>query len=148
MPTTGDALHHIMYTSTAIRPMDVTDLSDLLRQARDKNDRLGVTGMLLYRSGSFLQLIEGEAETLRGLYATIRDDARHRNVITLMDEAAEARDFESWTMGFRHLGDVGPGEMPEGFTSFMEKGFEDESFRSDPSYGRQMLLHFQEIDTP
>lgn len=142
------SLHHVMYTSTAVRTMDVTDLSELLVQSRRKNGRLGVTGMLLYRSGSFLQLIEGRAETLHNLYATIRADTRHRNVITLMDEPAEARDFEDWTMGFRHLGDLDPNDLPEGFTRFMETDFANERFQGDPGYGRQMLLHFREIDAP
>lgn len=139
-------LHQIMYTSTSAEPMDVTSLSALLAQAREKNARLDVTGMLLYRRGSFLQLIEGAEETLKQLYATIQADERHRSVITLLDAPADTRDFPDWQMGFRHLGDLHPSELPEGFSPFMSADFDTSEYEKNPSFGQQMLLGFRSIE--
>jgi hypothetical protein len=144
MPPTNDNLHQIMYTSTAAQHMDVADLSDLLMQARETNNRLDVTGMLLYRKKSFMQLIEGEHDTLVDLYETIQADERHRNVITLLDDHADDRDFEGWSMAFRYLGDLAPDDLPEGYSSFFDKGFEASDLQEDSSYGKSMLLYFRD----
>ena len=125
--------------------MEVAELSELLTQAREKNGRLGVTGMLLYRLGAFLQLLEGEPETLQRLYKTIRADARHRNVVTLLDDPTEERNFADWSMGFRHFGDMHPDEIPEGFSQFMLKEFDTSDFESS-TFGHLVLLSFRQIN--
>ena len=52
----------LAYVSNASRLMSSASLSMLLRQARASNKRHDITGMLLYKDGSFLQVLEGPAE--------------------------------------------------------------------------------------
>ena len=56
--------------------------------------------MLLYSGGVFIQALEGEPETIRGLYKTISDDRRHENVDTISDRLISGRSFAGWSMGF------------------------------------------------
>ena len=68
--------------------------------ARIKNQRLDVTGMLLYHQGSFLQVLEGPAAAVDPLLATIGADQRHHKLMLLLRREIEARNFADWKMGF------------------------------------------------
>ena len=61
-------MFRLIYVSTARELMDKDALLGILAKAREKNARLGITGMLLYKDGNFLQLLEGEETIVRGIY--------------------------------------------------------------------------------
>lgn len=107
------ALREIIYVSAPTRPLGETDLASLLNRAREKNERLGVTGMLLYVSGNFMQLLEGPADALNSLIESIRRDPRHGNVTVILQREIERRSFPDWSMGYRRL-DAGDRKL-EGF---------------------------------
>ena len=96
-------MHHIVYQSTALGHLTANDLRSLLRQCRANNLRNGITGLLLYCNGNFLQVLEGPPEPVRQLYENIRADLRHTSVVTLSDGPVERRIFMDWTMGFQYL---------------------------------------------
>ena len=45
----------IVYISSAVQPLSDADLEALLAQSREKNGRLKVTGILLYKDGDIMQ---------------------------------------------------------------------------------------------
>jgi hypothetical protein len=138
-------MFQLIYASMATREVSTSGLVALLRAARQKNDRLGVTGMLLYRDGRFLQALEGKEHTVRGLYDTIRGDDRHADVIALREKLIEERDFPSQTMGFRNLDDEEAQEAtPEGYAPFMNGDFTLRHFRESPSQAHEALLQFRD----
>ncbi|WP_303311918.1 BLUF domain-containing protein [Hymenobacter sp. BT730] len=96
-------MHHIVYHSYAVGQQSTDDLTFLLQQARANNLRLGITGLLLYGNGSFVQVLEGEEEAVREVYAKIQADYRHTRVHTLADGPIQARMFKDWSMGFQPL---------------------------------------------
>jgi hypothetical protein len=49
----------LVYVSSATKPFSPDELSELLAQARVDNAALGITGMLLYSNGNFMQVLEG-----------------------------------------------------------------------------------------
>jgi len=55
----------IVYISAAVQPLSDADLEALLAKSREKNARLKVTGILLYKDGDIMQLIEGPGEAVR-----------------------------------------------------------------------------------
>ena len=77
--------------------------------------------MLLYISGSFFQVLEGDEVTLEKLFAHISLDPRHKNVTKIIQEPIAQRDFGDWTMGFS---DGNPSElkMIEGLNDFFRQG--------------------------
>lgn len=94
------ALFQLMYESTAVQPMSAEDLNALLEQARARNSRWGVTGLLLYKHGRFLQVLEGLEQPVRDLFASIARDARHTDIQIVFTSPIERRTFPDWQMGF------------------------------------------------
>jgi hypothetical protein len=70
-----------------------------------QNNRLdNVTGFLLAGEGRFLQWLEGPAVNVRETFERIAKDARHADIVTIADDAAEGRRFRDWNMGQHRLG--------------------------------------------
>lgn len=110
-------MHQVIYSSAAVAPFSEVALTDLLAAARISNSRLGVTGLLLYHEGSFLQVLEGDERVLEHLYAKIGKDERHHRLVALLRRQVDARHFDQWQMGFastKHL----PKNMP-GFSEYL-----------------------------
>jgi hypothetical protein len=103
-PTTdGTGVRRIIYCSQATADLSPDELVGLLTQARENNQRAGLTGMLIYCSESFLQMLEGEPETVTATLERIRHDDRHEELRLLMDAESPERLFPDWSMGFDHL---------------------------------------------
>lgn len=98
-------IFQLCYTSTAIGEMQRQDLLDLLSVSRRNNDQLGITGLLLFSSDRFIQLLEGDEADVRKLYERIRQDKRHRDVTLVYEAHVEERDCPDWSMGFQALPD-------------------------------------------
>lgn len=79
--------------------MKKEEVDQILAASSTNNEKTGVTGMLLYRAGFFIQLLEGEQATVRALYAKIEQDSRHRESRVLLEFEDEARLFPRWYMG-------------------------------------------------
>lgn len=104
-----DQMLSLIYSSVATRQLDAGDLTQLLEQSRRANARTDVTGMLLFRNGYFLQLLEGPDIEVRTKLRTIKQDERHTKVTVLIEDLIQHRQFPNWTMGFpadRDLVDV------------------------------------------
>lgn len=94
------SLIHCIYASAAARRFTPLELTELLQAARRNNERLGVTGMLLYAEGSFFQVLEGPTIAVDALFAQIESDPRHEQVTLIIREPVTRRTFADWTMGF------------------------------------------------
>ncbi len=101
-PPTGFALNvrRIVYLSTANGMPEDSDLFALLESARRSNARSGISGVLLYGSGSFLQVLEGTSPSIDDVFETIKQDPRHRNVIEVLNEEVDRAAFGKWSMAF------------------------------------------------
>lgn len=109
-----EALLSVVYSSHARDPFDEGRLRELLAQSRAANEHRGVTGMLLYRGGRFVQILEGPEQAVRDLLETIEADDRHTGIRVLIDEFVEHRNFADWTMGYEQITE--PHEQaPDGF---------------------------------
>ncbi len=113
----------IAYVSSTRGLLSVDQLLRLLTKSREKNAAAGITGMLLYKDGNVLQIIEGEAEAVAPLFEQIRYDPRHTGVIKLYRKAVAERDFPEWLMGFRDLG-AGAARELEGFSDVLDPQFD------------------------
>ncbi len=98
-------LRQIVYVSHAIRPMPEDELAVLLARSRERDAALGITGMLLYRGGNFIQTIEGPEDSVEALLSALRRDTRHDGMIVILDLPATGREFGDWAMAFRRITD-------------------------------------------
>ncbi len=93
-------MRQLLYVSSTPRDIAPGVLNDILAAARANNVLLGVTGLLIYIDGGFLQILEGEERVVRDLYTHICIDRRHWEVRMLLDREVERRAFAGWSMGF------------------------------------------------
>ena len=94
-------LHHLIYSSTANINLTEAELHRLLDHWRIKNTQLDITGLLLYSEGHILQVLEGDADVVYSLYATIAANPRHRSLVKLADGPVANRAFADWSMQMR-----------------------------------------------
>jgi chemotaxis family two-component system sensor kinase Cph1 len=97
------ALHFLIYVSQAVAPMSGQSLNELLKQSRDFNRSVGITGCLIYQDGFFMQMLEGPRDAVFALYEKIKTDPRHCNVGIVIEAPTRRRIFVDWSMGLRDL---------------------------------------------
>lgn len=90
----------LVYHSTASHDFGSLHLFNLLTQARLRNQRLQITGHLLYLDGTFTQCIEGPPDSIEQLWQSLLRDDRHRDVQLLSRQPTEQRRFTEWSMAF------------------------------------------------
>ncbi len=91
-------LVRLLYASRAV-DTGADAIDAILTQSRQSNPLCGITGILCYGGGIFLQAIEGGRITVSELYGHIQRDARHKDVVLLHYEEISERRFGGWTMG-------------------------------------------------
>ena len=97
------SLIHCIYSSVASADFREDDLPELLKKSRNANAAVGITGMLAYINGNFLQIIEGTETSIDHLLATISKDPRHKRIFVFVREPIATRSFYDWSMGFQAL---------------------------------------------
>lgn len=108
--STNEALEMISYVSLARKTPKESDLQKMLVEARNQNKANKITGSLLYRDGTYVQVFEGPRTATEKLYQKIQTDDRHHQVVTLFRRPTRKRYFKDWTMAYRTLT---PGELKE-----------------------------------
>ena len=91
-------LVRLLYASRVVDP-SAEALEAILSQSRQFNPTCGITGILCYGGGIFLQAIEGGRSPVSDLYGHIQKDPRHKDVVLLDYEEISERRFGGWTMG-------------------------------------------------
>lgn len=91
-------LVRLLYASRAI-DSSADAIEAILIQSRQHNPQCGITGILCYGGGIFLQAIEGGRMPVSELYGHIQKDSRHKDLVLLHYEEITERRFAGWTMG-------------------------------------------------
>lgn len=94
------SLWQLIYASNTTSPLTDPEIDRLLTQSRTDNKKTGITGMLIYHQGSFLQVLEGPKQAVEALFGKISGDTRHKEIAVLARGAVDTREFADWTMGF------------------------------------------------
>ena len=92
-------LVRLLYVSRAVKADDSEATESILASARAYNLSHGITGILCYGGGIFLQALEGGRGQVNELYNIIIKDHRHKDVVLLHYEEIAERRFGGWTMG-------------------------------------------------
>lgn len=130
-----ELLIQFVYTSAAVRDMNDEDLQSLLAQSRANNQRDGITGMLLYSSGCFFQVLEGPESAISNVYDRIERDARHTDIMPILTTPIDQRDFGDWSMGYPNVTEKDLSTI-DGLNNFFSDGV---TYR-DMDAGRTKLL--------
>ena len=90
----------ICYVSSAREGITQEDLNALFSITQVYNREGNITGILLYQSGKFLQVLEGEEDVLLDLYEKIEQDSRHNNIFVILKQKCKRRIFENYKSRF------------------------------------------------
>ena len=98
-------LVRLLYASRVVDTSPAA-IEAILTESRQHNPGCGITGILCYGGGVFLQAIEGGRAAVNVLYGQIQKDARHQEVTLLHYEEITERRFGGWTMGQVNLSKI------------------------------------------
>ena len=92
-------IHQLIYASTATVKMDFSQVKDISSRASRNNERYGISGLLVYGGGYFLQILEGRQKEINELYFKVAGDERHKNICLLDYENIAIQRYGKWAMG-------------------------------------------------
>jgi acylphosphatase len=79
------------------------DLITIHKLSKKNNLALGITGVLFYHNGNFLQVLEGKKEHLEQLMNILKKDTRHTHITRIVDIEIPTRGFPDWNMDVFNL---------------------------------------------
>lgn len=139
----SSTLIQLIYISSAENLMREDELMQILEVSRRKNQARNITGILLYKGGNFLQVLEGEETLVMDLYRSIERDARHYGIMIVAKRKITERDFPTWSMGFVNLNDIDPDSVP-GYSDILNNPFDGHTFAQRPSLAYSFVKVFRE----
>ena len=94
----ASAFSQLVYRSVASAPLSPQDLRSLMEQARARNAREAITGLLVFDRGCFVQWLEGPRVGIERVWAAIQRDGRHHQVERLHTPWRHDRLFPDWRL--------------------------------------------------
>jgi hypothetical protein len=88
----------LIYASVAKETLTKADLADINAVAGANNRMRGITGLLCFGGGAFLQVLEGNRAAVNTLYRSVIRDPRHTWCELLECVPIESRSFSDWSM--------------------------------------------------
>jgi hypothetical protein len=139
-------LHHLFYCSLAKKNILKDDILDILKCSRRNNEKIEVTGILVYwkKTNQFLQLLEGKENVVLNLYDKICMDSRHSLSRIIYQENILERGFKAWTMAFKSIDEIDTSSI-DGFSEFSKLGFTNERTKVSPSIAIKLMQSFKNL---
>lgn len=134
----------IVYISSAKLGLAHSEIMNIVEDSRINNEKNGLTGLLLFNSGNFMQLLEGEESIVDALYEKIKKDRRHTEVKLLLREPITHRNFSNWTMGFKNIEKLKE-TKPELLNSFLTDDLNFAVYQKNPYRALEFLETFKRI---
>ena len=114
-------MKRITYISRPCQAMSDREVQAISDHCYVRNRENQITGVLLYFCGLFFQTIEGDDGKIERLFAQIRKDMRHKDVLCLKMEAGNIeRMFPDWSMKYINL-DTSVEELTAQFEFFCSR---------------------------
>ncbi|MCZ4318423.1 BLUF domain-containing protein [Aequorivita viscosa] len=93
----------IVYISNALRLIEKEQLDELFYRSVRNNKTKDITGVLLYKEGTFIQILEGQDLALSDMLKVFEQDKRHNNITIVLDKIITKRLFINFTTGLSSL---------------------------------------------
>ncbi|AUP78464.1 BLUF domain-containing protein [Flavivirga eckloniae] len=98
-------LKTICYISDSCQDESLTALKALYAQAKKNNSKYNITGVLIYSNENFLQVLEGDSDSVDATFKRISLDRRHKNIFKVINIDIQQRIFEDYNFGFTIVND-------------------------------------------
>lgn len=99
-------LAYISFAADNFDPNGNEGIDNILKVANQNNQEKQISGMLLFKGGVFIQLLEGAKDEALELYGKIASDLRHEGQKILLKQECEERLFADWTMAYQNVSDI------------------------------------------
>ena len=136
-------MHYLIYFSTASDDVTQKDIEEILEGSRQRNDESGITGLLIYHDGSFIQMLEGPEEAVVETYGRIEKDQRHTRITKVFSGESDQRYFPDWKMSYEVIDDETARKI-EGFEP-MSSSVEFVAANESQHMAIKMLHYFIEL---
>ncbi len=133
-------LTELIYLSTMVGDNE-KELKAIWDSSVKHNQLNGITGMLLYYKGGFMQVLEGSRPKVMETYERLCQDKRHHHITILTIAEVKSRQFESWCMGFKHISAMEAAKFPKHAAVFDFRTQAD-AIKAEPGLALEMLLLF------
>lgn len=88
--------YEIFHTALASKSFTEPELIEIAKSLAKRNRDLGITGSLIYNNREFIQLLEGEKESLKNLMSEVEDDTRHGNIHILWEGEIKQLGYQNY----------------------------------------------------
>ncbi len=95
-------IFQLIYTCALAQNTSSQDLEEIALTSRARNLAQNITGILLCKDGSVLQVLEGDKDIVMALFDKIAQDRRATNPLILTQRTSAEREFPNWSMGYRN----------------------------------------------
>ncbi len=102
----SSSLYEALYVSTLAPDQPLNVVAEIAGQARIKNARLNITGLLIFDGMRFCQQLEGTQKEVLKLTERIRNDPRHTGVEILHHGPLAERRFHQFALAFMSVDDA------------------------------------------
>lgn len=90
----------ICYVSNVSIDIDENEVDNILHYSQEKNKEKNITGVLLYSDGNFFQILEGEETKIKNLFSTIKEDSRHKGILTIFKKKIMKFTYDGYVSDF------------------------------------------------
>lgn len=130
-------LSQLVYVSNRNANCTEDEIGKILAACEKNNPSLGITGVLLYSDTKFVQLVEGDAKSISGLYDKIKMDTRHSKPMMISYGPVKEKSFPSWHMGAKSFSGNEIDFKSE--ISEDDKAVFDNLLKGEPESGKKVL---------
>lgn len=117
-------LHTVCYVSTADASITGQNVHEVFKGVIENNLERSITGILLFSDGNFMQIMEGESNSLFRLYNKIKEDNRHHHLIEILSSPIKHRIFENYQTGFSIINDPHSKFKLQLYLNWIEENFQ------------------------
>jgi hypothetical protein len=139
----GQSASYLLYVSSATQLLNHRQLHAIHQQASGNNQLIGISGLLLYKSGTFLQYLEGEQHSVLALFDKIKFDPRHTGIIEIVSGEVDNRNFADWSMGFKNM-DLVDDFLP--YQQYLDRNLNFRSFSKGSEDAYLFIRTFTELN--
>ena len=134
-------IFQVIYASTGRDLFTEKKLNTLLEESRSANLKIGITGLLAYKDGNFMQSLEGQEQKVIELMQKISRDTRHFGIILMCKGFVERREFSNWSMAYLNLS----GDPSEGFSDFLTSDKSEHEKKISAGKAKILMLNFRKL---
>jgi hypothetical protein len=88
----------LVYISQAVVGFANDEVQNILQSSKRNNSANGITGVLVFGGGLFMQVLEGSEHAVLRLYVKILEDRRHTDCRLIHISPTTEQTFKQWSM--------------------------------------------------